>query len=208
MKNNDFSDVVFNRRSVKVFDKNVKIDHEEMLEILRETTKAPSSINMQPWRFIVVDSDEGKNKLRPLIQFNTRQNDTSAAMILIFGDMQCYENAEEIYGMAVEKGFMTEKVRDQLMESYIPLYKNLSKEKMNDIIKIDSSLAAMQLMLVARAHGYDTCAIGGFEHDKLAETFGLDPNRYIPVVIIAIGKCDYPMHYSVRLDVNKVTKFE
>ena len=208
MKNNDFKDIVLNRRSVKVFDKNVKIDHEEMLQILEETTKAPSSINMQPWRFIVVDSEEGKNKLRPLVKFNTRQNDTSAAMILIFGDMQCYENAEEIYGMAVDKGYMKKEVKEDLMKSYVPYYKNLPKEKMNDIIKIDSSLAAMQLMLIARAHGYDTCAIGGFEEDKLAEAFGLDPNRYIPVVIIAIGKCDYRMHYSVRLDINKITTFK
>ena len=45
---------------------------------------------MQPWRFLVVESDEGKDKLRPLIRFNTRQNDTSAAMVVIFGDMQNY----------------------------------------------------------------------------------------------------------------------
>ena len=47
MENNNFKDVVFNRHSVKVFDKNVKISHEEMLEIIK-TTKAPSSVNMQP----------------------------------------------------------------------------------------------------------------------------------------------------------------
>ena len=33
---------------------------------------------------------------------------------------------------------------------------------MNDIVKVDSSLAAMQLMLVAKQHGYDTNPIGGF----------------------------------------------
>ncbi len=34
---------------------------------------------------------------------------------------------------------------------------------MNDVVKIDASLAAMQFMLVARAHGYETNPIGGFE---------------------------------------------
>ncbi|EOU1702493.1 nitroreductase family protein [Clostridium perfringens] len=208
MENNNFKDVVFNRHSVKVFDKNVKISHEEMLEIIKEATKAPSSVNMQPWRFVVVESEEGKEKLRPLVNFNTRQNDTSSAMILIFGDMKCYEKAEEIYGSAVEKGFMTEESKKEAMEFFVPFYKNASKNKMNDIVKIDSSLAAMQLMLVARLHGYDTNPIGGFEEEKLAEAFGLDPERYVPVIIIAIGKSDYKAHSSVRLDAKDITVFK
>lgn len=208
MENNNFKDVVFNRHSVKVFDKNVKISHEEMLEIIKEATKAPSSVNMQPWRFVVVESEEGKEKLRPLINFNTRQNDTSSAMILIFGDMKCYEKAEEIYGSAVEKGFMTEESKKEAMEFFVPFYKNASKKKMNDIVKIDSSLAAMQLMLVARLHGYDTNPIGGFEEEKLAEAFGLDPERYVPVIIIAMGKSDYKAHSSVRLDAEEITVFK
>ena len=49
-----------------------------MNEMIAKATKAPSSVNMQPWRFVVVESDEAKAKLRPLIQFNTNQNDTSS----------------------------------------------------------------------------------------------------------------------------------
>lgn len=179
-----------------------------MIQILEEATLAPSSVNLQPWRFVVVESDEAKDKLRPLIRFNVRQNDTSSAMILIFGDMQCYEKADEIYSKAVEKGYMPEDVKKQLMDLFMPVYKNYSKSKMNDVVKIDSSLMAMQLMLVARAHGYDTNAIGGFEEDQLAEAFGLDPERYVPVIIIAIGKSNYEHHESVRLDIKDIAKFE
>lgn len=206
MKNNNFEDVVFNRHSVKEF-KDTKIDRGEMMEILREATLVPSSVNLQPWRFVIVESDEGKDKLRPLIKFNVRQNDTSAAMILIFGDMKCYEKADEIYSMAVEKGYMPEEVKNELMDLFVPAYKSFSKQKMNDVVKIDSSLMAMQLMLVARAHGYDTNAIGGFEEDKLAAAFDLDPERYVPVMILAIGESDYEHHESVRLDVANITKF-
>lgn len=63
---NDFSDIVYNRRSIRKFDTSVKIPREEMLEILDKTVTAPSSVNMQPWRFVVVDSEEGKDKLKPL----------------------------------------------------------------------------------------------------------------------------------------------
>lgn len=208
MKNNDFKDIVFNRHSVREFDKNYKIDREEMLQILEEATKAPSSVNLQPWRFVIVESDEGKDKLRPIIKFNTKQNDSSSAMILIFGDMKCYEKTEEIYSQAVKAGYMNEEDKNKSVERFNQVYKSFSKEKMNDIVKIDSSLMAMQLMLVARSHGYDTNPIGAFEQDQLAEAFGLDPDRYVPVMIVAIGKADHAGHKSTRLDVESITEFK
>lgn len=102
-QNNDFEEIVTGRRSVRVYDETVKISKEEMTAILEEAVLAPSSVNLQPWRFVVAESDEAKAKLRPLIRFNTRQNDTSAAMILIFGDLECYVYAEEIYNQAFFK---------------------------------------------------------------------------------------------------------
>lgn len=208
MKNNNFEEITFGRRSVKVFDENYKISNEEMLEMIQEATKAPSSVNMQPWRFVVVESQEGKDALRPLIRFNVRQNDTSSAMILIFGDMKCYEKGEDIYSRAVEKNLMPAEVKDQLMNMFMPFYENAPKERMEKIVTIDGSLAAMQLMLVARAHGYETNAIGGFEDDKLAEAFGLEKERYFPVMILAIGKGEYETHESIRLDADEIVKFK
>lgn len=207
-ENNTFADVMLGRKSIRVYDENVKISQEEMLEMIQEATTAPSSVNMQPWRFVVVESPEAKEKLKPLIRFNVRQNDTSAAMLLIFGDMECYEYGEQIYDQAVAEGKMPQEVRDQQLGAILPFYKNLSAPEMNDIVKIDSSLAAMQFMLVARAHGYDTNPIGGFEKDQLAEAFGLDKDRYVPVMILSVGKAAEEGYASVRLDAETITSFK
>jgi nitroreductase len=129
-------------------------------------------------------------------------------MILIFGDMECYEYGEEIYNQAVEENKMSAEVRDKQLEAIIPYYKNLSRQKMNDIVKIDSGLFAMQFMLVARSHGYDTCPIGGFEADQLAEAFGLDKNRYVPAIILSIGESMDDGYQSVRLKADKLTTFK
>lgn len=206
--NNNFSDIAFGRKSIRLYDENYKISQEEMLEMIQEATTTPSSVNMQPWRFVVVESEEAKAKLKPLIRFNTRQNDTSSAMVLIFGDMECYEYGEEIYNTAVEQGKMSPEVRDQQLAAIIPYYKNFSKEQMNDVVKIDSSLAAMQFMLVARAHGYDTNPIGGFEADQLAEAVDLDKERYVPVMILSIGKAMEQGYESVRFAAEKITNFK
>lgn len=206
--NNNFSDITYNRKSIRVYDENVKISHEEMLEMIQKATIAPSSVNMQPWRFVVVESPEEKQKLKPLIRFNTRQNDTSSAMILIFGDMECYEYGEAIYNQAVTEGKMSPEVRDQQLAAIIPYYKNFTRAEMNDVVKIDSSLAAMQLMLVARSYGYDTNPIGGFEADQLAEAFGLEKERYVPVMILSIGKALEEGYNSLRLDAKELTTFK
>lgn len=207
MINNDFEDVVLNRRSIRVFDKDYKIDRIEMEEILKEATKAPSSVNIQSWRFVVVDSEEGKDKLRPLVRFNSTQNDSSSAMIVIFGDMKCYEKIDEIYSSSVSKGYSTEEDKNRSLEFILPYYKSLSKEQMKSAISIDASLVAMQLMLVARAHGYDSNPIGGFDKENIAESFGLDPERYLPVIIIAMGKAAEEGKESTRLEVGEITKF-
>lgn len=208
LKNNDFSDIAYNRKSIRVYDETVKISREEMLEMIEEATLAPSSVNMQPWRFVIVESDEAKATLKPLIRFNTRQNDTSSAMILIFGDMQCYEFGEEIYDKAVAEGKMSQEVRDQQIGAIIPYYKNFTKAQMNDVVKIDASLAAMQLMLSARAHGYDTNPIGGFEADQIAAAFDLDPERFVPVMVLSLGKAAEVCYDSVRLAADKFTTFK
>ncbi|AAV62907.1 NAD(P)H nitroreductase, putative [Streptococcus thermophilus CNRZ1066] len=204
---NDFSDIVYNRRSIRKFDTSVKIPREEMLEILDKTVTAPSSVNMQPWRFVVVDSEEGKDKLKPFVSYNSVQNETSSAMVLIFADLKSQERAEEIYGKAVTQGKMPEEVKEKQLSSIVPMYENAPFEVMNEIIHIDSSLAAMQLMLVARSYGYDTNAIGGYKKDGLAKAFGLDEDRHVPILIIALGKADEEGFESVRLDASDVTTF-
>lgn len=71
-------------------------------------------------------------------------------------------------------------------------------------------LAAMQLMLIARAHGYETNAMAGYDAKKTASVMGLDPEQYVPVMGIAIGKPDKNVEElkSVRYPVDEVLKFE
>lgn len=205
IKNNDFTDIVTGRRSVKLYDENVKIAKEALQAIIEEASLAPSSANMQPWRVIVVHSAEGKRTLRPLVQFNTRQNDTSAAMLIILGDTQSELYVEKIYNAAVEAGKMPGDVRDKQVGQIMTMFPQLPRELKIEIAKVDASLFAMQLMLVARAHGYDTNPIGGFERDQVVRAFGLDDERYVPVMILSIGKAKEPGHESVRLPGEDIT---
>ncbi|GFZ92815.1 NAD(P)H nitroreductase [Paenibacillus marchantiophytorum] len=201
---NDFNQIVAGRRSIKKYDPTVKISRDEMTEILRKATMAPSSVNMQPWRFLIIESPKAKAILAPLSRFNQRQVETSSAVIAIFGDLNSINNAEAIYGKAVELGFMPKEVKEKQLAAISKYYEQMTPEINKETVLIDSGLVSMQLMLVARAHGYDTNAIGGYEKDKIAEAFGLDPERYVPVMLISIGKAVDSGYPSVRLPIDQV----
>lgn len=204
-RTNDFKEITFGRRSVKAYDPATKISREEMTEILAEASRAPSSVNMQPWRFLVVDTAEGKEKLAPLSKFNQTQVLTSSAVIAVFIDMNNGEYMEEIFGKAVELGYMPQEIKEMQMNAFKPYYENISTADLRDVNLIDAGLVSMQLMLVARAHGYDTNPIGGYEKDQIAEAFGMDKERYQPVMLISIGKSAKEGHPSYRLPVETIT---
>ena len=204
----DFMEIVKGRRSIRNYDTNVKISKEEMTQILEEATLAPSSVNMQPWRFLVIDSAEGKATLAPLAKFNQVQVETSSAVIAVFGDMKAIDQLENIYDTAVEKGLMPQEVRDRQVPAIQGMYENVPASALKDSILIDSGLVSMQLMLVARAHGYDTNPIGGYEKDQIAEAFGMDKDRYLPVMLLSIGKAVDAGYPSVRLPINDITDWK
>lgn len=206
--NNDFSDIVYGRRSIRKYNEDVKISEEEMTQIIQDSTRAPSAVNLQSWRFVVVQSDEGKDTLRPFVKGNTKQNDTSAAMVIILGDLQCEELGEDIYSQAVDAGGMTTEEKDEFLGRITPIYQNFSEDKMNEVVTIDASLVAMQLMFVARSRGYDTCAITGFTPEGLVKAFNMDETRYRPVMIVSIGEADESGFETVRLDADKITTFK
>ncbi|SFF04237.1 Nitroreductase [Paenibacillus algorifonticola] len=202
---NDFNKIILERQSVKVYDPEVKISREEMTEMLAKASRAPSAINMQPWRFLVIDSAEGKEKLAPLASFNQTQALTSSAVIAVFYDANNIEYIDEIFGKAVELGYMPQDIMDMQLQQAKPYYENMAASDLRDMNLIDSGLISMQLMLVARAHGYDTNPMAGYEKDQIAEAFGLDKDRFQPVMLISIGKAAKEGYPSYRLPVETIT---
>lgn len=195
------------RRSIRKFDPTVKISKQEMKEILKDATRAPSSMNMQPWRFAVVESAEAKQKLKSVLLGNQLQLETSAAMIVIFTDLKKYDYAEKIFDSAIEAEIMPIEVKEKQLRNISNMIPDLSDELLEKSGLIDCGIVAMQLMQVAKERGFDTCPIGGFKHDLIASQLGYNEKRYKPVLIIAIGKKAEDGYLSTRLDIEDITMF-
>jgi nitroreductase len=198
---------LLNRKSIRKYDPNVKISKEELTEILEKAMRAPSSMNMQSYRFFIVESKEAKEKLRPVLYGNHLQLDTSSQMICIFTDLKKFELAEKIFNKAVDSGLMPEEVREKQLRSISNMVDNLSEDSIEKTGWLDAGLMAMQLMHIAREHGYDTCSIGGFRHEEIADALGIDKKRYKPVMLLSIGKKAEDGYPSVRLDADDITQW-
>lgn len=205
LNNQSFASVIRERRSVRTYDSSVKISQEEMKALLGEAVLAPSSSNLQPWRFLVIDSQPLKEKLLP-IAFNQKQVIEASAVIAVLGDLESYKLTETIYNRSFEAGYMPEETKNTMITNTTNMYSSFPPEISKKIIYTDGGLVSMQLMLAAKARGYDTVPMGGYDAAKFVEAFGIG-ERYVPIMLIAIGKASKEGHPTVRLTVDEVARF-
>ncbi|WP_042352334.1 nitroreductase family protein [Bacillus massiliigorillae] len=199
------SEIIHARHSVRKFDSSFSISKEEIENILSEATSAPSSSNLQPWKFIVIQDAEVKKELRA-IAYNQEQVETASAVIAVLGDTEMYRNAEQVHQSSLEVGFIDEDRKKLLIDNVNKAYPYAPFEARANIATFDAGLISMQLMLIAKEKGYDTVTMGGFDKQKLIEKFNIN-ERYIPIVLIALGKAAAPAYKTTRLPIEQLVQF-
>lgn len=196
-------DIFFDRQAVKEYDPNFKLSHEELSKLIQKANQAPSAWNLQHWKYIVVHSDEAKDKLLP-IAFNQQQVKDSSATVILLADLEADKNIEPVFGKDVLEGRMTEAIKEVQAKQVNGAYK--TREYAFESGVLNSGLAGMQLINAATLEGLSTCAIGGFKRTDLIETFNID-SRYLPVMLITIGKGIKDPRRTSRLSVEETTQF-
>lgn len=193
------------RKSVRKYKEGVVIPREKLETLLQNAITAPSSSNMQPWRFIVIENQQVKKELRQ-ISNDQEQVETSSAIIAVLGDLEMYKKAEEIYDANAAEGYMSREIADLMIKNSLSLYGNLPNEKITSLVHFDAGLISMQIMLLAKEMGYDTVPMGGFDKVKFAEKFSL-PKNEIPILLIAIGEAAAPAYGSSRLPLEDIVRY-
>ncbi|SFE33627.1 Nitroreductase [Bacillus sp. OV194] len=200
MSTRDFTDVINERHSVRKYDPSAELSAEEITELLEDAAKAPSSWNLQHWKFLVFHDQQAKEQLLP-IAYNQEQVVQASAVVAILGDLEADQNADRVYQDAVDGGFMTEEIKTALVSQIKDAYATRPEMARDEAIR-NASLASMQLMLTAKAKGLDTCAMGGFNADELVKAFGI-PERYLPVMLISVGKAVKTAHQTARFPIQE-----
>ncbi|QIW16536.1 nitroreductase [Pasteurellaceae bacterium RH1A] len=195
-------DAINQRKTIKAFDREATISRETLSEIINQAQKAPSKANLQPWRFVVVDDKAIKNELSNHVAFNTLPCETASALILVLADLRYELALDDILDKEVAENCLAQGFRDNKYNFLLGVHNNATPESVRDQVLIDTSLASMQLMLVAKDKGFDTHAIGIFDREKVLEILSVNAERYTPVMLIALGKPAAEPLKSSRLPVD------
>jgi len=175
----DFAQILAGRRSVKKFNRGHPISDDTLKSIFESVALAPSSFNLQHWRFVVVRDPAVKAKLRKAA-FNQEQLETASAAIVVLGKLSAFRDAPRIYAETPQA------VRDAMLPMIEGMYSASPALQRDEAIR-SASLAAMTLMLAAQNVGYATGPMIGFDPAQVSEVIGLDAD-HVPVMLVVIGK--------------------
>ncbi len=178
------SQVLRDRRATPSFDGS-PIDDEDLERILSAGIQAPSAYNLQPWRFIVVRSDEGKRRLRAAC-YNQAKVEEASVVIVACGDADGWRNGDldEMLRIGREGG-MSESYAEQAkatIPNYLANHPNMPMWLNRQVM-----FAFTHMLLMAESLDFDTAPMEGFEEQKIKESLKL-PLSYWVVALLAIGR--------------------
>jgi len=175
------------RYATKVFDASKKVSESD-LEILKEAVQlSASSYGLQPYKVFIIEDENLREQLKPL-SWNQSQI-TDASHLFLFA------NNIKMQGEEIE-GFMNEVERirgieREKLEGYGAFVKSktatLSPDEKNHWTAKQAYIALGNLLSAAAFLRIDTCAIEGFETEKVNELLNLKNRGYNASVMIAIG---------------------
>lgn len=175
------------RRSVNYFDSSFVISNEEINKILELASLTPSSMNLQPWNVIAVKSPERKAALKKCAMNQNKVEEASVVFIVIAKQDACENNIDYVLKSWVELGYMDVKTAVTYKSFPQKLYGLTGSEKRKFFAVKNASFFAMSLMYSARALGYESHPIDGFNEEELKKEFSISDSSIVPV-IIAVGK--------------------
>lgn len=176
-------EAIRSRRSVKDFDPEHRMSEEEIRQLVDLALLSPTSFNIQNWRFLLVTETEQKQALQQAA-WGQRQVGDASLVILLCAYLGAHENAERYWTNAPEP------VRQMLVPMIGPFYEEQPERQRDEALR-SIGIAGQTIMLAAKAMGYDTCPMIGFDPDAVARVVRL-PEHHIIGMMITLGKALKP----------------
>ncbi|HEY5055936.1 MAG TPA: nitroreductase family protein [Acidobacteriaceae bacterium] len=181
------------RRATPSFD-GAPMPAEDLRRILEAGLSAPSGYNIQPWRFIVVQSEEQKRRLRAAA-YNQAKVEEASVVIVACGDADGWrKDLDEVVRMGREGG-MPEGYAAQMPGRLTNYLSRFSADEMHGWLNKMVMIAFTHMMLMAETMGYDTAPMEGFEQEQVHEVLRL-PMSYWVVALLAVGHGTAPDKFN------------
>ncbi len=204
-ENHPILELIHRRTSTESFDPSRGLDDDEICRLVFDATRAPSSFNIQHWRFVAVRRSEDKQRLCDAAYGQTQVRD-AAVTFIVLGDVRGIEKLPSIVETAQARGALPEGKAAAWVQMADRIYADAGAAR-DEAIR-SASLAAMTMMLAAEARGLASGALSGFDPARVKRDFGI-AERYVPVMLLAVGyPAGPPQPRMPRLDLAEVLAFD
>ncbi|MEO1533950.1 MAG: nitroreductase family protein [Planctomycetota bacterium] len=177
----DTFDAIYGRRSIKAYDPGHEMPEADLTKLLKAAIQSPTSFNIQHWRFVVIKDKALRQKIRTELGNDQAQMTDASVLILMTADMKAWSKSPERYWANAPKD-----VADLLVNWMGPFHEG-REWLQRDEAQRSIGMAMQTLMLAAKAMGYDSCPMIGFDIEKVAELINL-PDDHVIGAMVAIGK--------------------
>lgn len=176
----DVFEAISTRRSVKHFDPSHRLSEAEERRLLETAILAPTSFNIQHWRFVVVKDAGLRAKIRELGN-NQAQITDASLLIVMTADVKAWQKRPERYWKNAPKD-----VADLLVGWMGPFHEGREQLQRDEAMR-SIGMAMQTIMVAARGMGYDSCPMIGYDFDAVAKLIRV-PADHVIGPMVAVGK--------------------
>ena len=192
------------RHTTKKYDKTKKVSPEDLQIFLEALRLSPSSINSQPWRFIVTESEEARERMAKTFKHKFQFNqphifDASQIILFAYNPRYTRENYAEVVDNGIEDGRMKPEKREQGFGGFMfadlntDLHSNTgSWTKAQLYIALGNALHTLSRLKI------DATPMEGIDIALVNEAFKEELDGYQCDVALAIGY-SHPEDYNAAL---------
>ncbi|MEM0983925.1 MAG: nitroreductase family protein [Planctomycetota bacterium] len=177
----DTFDAIYGRRSIKHYDTGHTMTDEEITRLLEAAIQSPTSFNIQHWRFVLIKDPALREKIRTEHGNDQAQMTDASLLILMTADMKAWQKNPDRYWKNAPKDVA------ELLVNWMGPFHEGKEQLQRDEAQRSIGMAMQTIMLAAKAMGYESCPMIGFDHEKVAELVKLPADHCIGPMI-AIGK--------------------
>ena len=177
----DTFDAIYQRRAIKHFDPEHKLTAGEETKILEAAIQTPTSFNIQHWRFVIVRDPALRKRIRTEFGNDQAQMTDASILIVMTADTMAWAKEPDRYWQNAPQEVC------ELLVNWMGPFHEGREWLQRDEAQRSIGLAMQTIMLSAKAMGYDSCPMIGFDIDKVSELINL-PDDHVMGPMVAIGK--------------------
>ncbi|MDQ0009085.1 nitroreductase [Luteibacter jiangsuensis] len=181
---NPVIETILSRSAAKYYDPEAILSDDEIRDLVRIGTTAPTSFHLQNWRFIAVRSPEAKARLSPIAWSQPAITD-AAVTFIVCGQLADSSVIPERLAPLVASGVMPPTMVPEWEIPARDLYMAFPQRQRDEAVRT-ATFGAAAMIYAARSLGLGSTPMIGFDDVAVHREFGLTKDE-VPVMLLSIG---------------------